>query len=403
MLVSVPVSRSSREATRVLDVSNRDQRSGFTLIELLVVIAIIAVLIALLLPAVQSAREAARRIQCVNNLKQIGLGLHNYISANDTFPPGGLPAWVAENQVYINNGDFSVHARLLPYLEQANIANSANFNFAVFNSNVGDLTNHTFHTVRVNSFLCPSSNAPTWNIEGTSVVIEDFRAPGNNYFASFGASFEFDVSWTGGPPNGLFAYQGSTNLGAADGLTTTNVPSPASVRPPTIASVTDGTSNTIAIGEWRTGTGNPSVLTIPQTIVFIGAFPQGVVRGTPTMQMPAGSAGLQAWSTLCGAAAPSTLKGKSATLGESWVMALTGYTLGNLILPPNPKVPLCNTNPNGTIADPGTFGLSSFHPGGANVLFADGSVRFVKDTINQQTLWALGTIAGGEVISSDSY
>src|SRR5271165_4075244 len=122
---------------------------GFTLIELLVVIAIIAVLISLLLPAVQSAREAARRLQCVNNLKQIGLALHNYISANDTLPPGALPAWVQENLVYINNGDFSVHARLLPFLEQSPLYNAANFNVAAFNSTVGDLINHTVHTVRV--------------------------------------------------------------------------------------------------------------------------------------------------------------------------------------------------------------------------------------------------------------
>jgi len=84
-------------------------------------------------------------------------------------------------------------------------------------------------------------------------------------------------------------------------------------------------------------------------------------------------------------------------------MALPGYTLGNLLVPPNPQIPLCNTNPNGTIADPGTFGLSSYHPGGANVVLADGSVRFLKDSISSQTLWSLGSRAQGEVISSDAY
>jgi prepilin-type processing-associated H-X9-DG protein len=374
------------------------------LIELLVVIAIIAVLIALLLPAVQAAREAARRIQCTNNLKQIGLALHNYISANETLPPGGFPAWVQENQVYINNGDFSAHARMLPFLEQSTVYSAANFSFAAFNSTVGDLTNHTIHAVRINGFLCPSSTAPSWTIEGTSSQIEDVVSPGNNYFASFGSSLEFDVSWTGGPPNGVFAYQGTTNLGSADGLSTTNVPSPASARPPTLASITDGTSNTIAFGEWKTGTGNPSVLTIPQSIAFVGSYPPGITRNTPTMQMPLGGPGLQQWLPICSASAASTSnKGKSATLGEDWVMALPGYTLGNLLVPPNPQVPLCNINPNGTIADPGTFGLSSYHPGGANILLCDGSVRFLKDSVNYQTLWSLGSRAQGEVVSSDAY
>jgi prepilin-type processing-associated H-X9-DG protein len=106
----------------------------------------------------------------------------------------------------------------------------------------------------------------------------------------------------------------------------------------------------------------------------------------------------------CTAAAPSTgRKGKTATLGEEYISALVGYTMGNLVLPPNPKTPNCNINGGGTLANPGTYGLSSYHPGGANVLIADGSVRFVKDSIGTQPLWALGSRAGGEVISSDFY
>jgi prepilin-type processing-associated H-X9-DG protein len=372
------------------------------LIELLVVIAIIAVLISLLLPAVQAAREGARRAQCTNNLKQIGLALHNYISANDTLPPGGFPAWVAENQVYINNGDFGVHARLLPFLEQSSVYSAANFSVAAFNSKVGDKINHTVHGTRLNAFLCPSSITPGWLIEGTSVLLENIVAPGNNYLASIGSSLEFDVSYTGGPPNGLFAYQGTTNLGAANGLSTTNVASAASSRPITLAAITDGTSNTVAFGEWKTGTGIQNVLTIPQTGVFIVSYPPGITRNTPLMQMPGGAVGLQAWLPICGAAGPATLKGKSATLGEDWVMALVGYALGNLLLPPNPQVPYCNINPNGTLANPGTYGLSSYHPGGANTLFADSSVRFIKDSISYQTLWSVGSRAQGEVVSSDT-
>ena len=112
------------------------------------------------------------------------------------------------------------------------------------------------------------------------------------------------------------------------------------------------------------------------------------------MQMPLGGPGLQQWLTICAAAAPTMAHmSKSATLGEDWVLAMTGYTLGNLLVPPNPPVPNCSINDGGAIADPGTYGLSSFHPDGANVLLCDGSVRFIKNSISYQTLWSLGSRA----------
>jgi prepilin-type processing-associated H-X9-DG protein len=130
-----------------------------------------------------------------------------------------------------------------------------------------------------------------------------------------------------------------------------------------------------------------------------------VTRNTPTvLAANAGVPAIQQWLAACTTAAPSTgREGKTPTIGEDWISALVGYTLGNLIVPPNPKTPNCNINPTGTLANPGTYGLSSYHPGGANVLLADGSVRFLKDSISNQTLWALGSRAGGEVVSSDSY
>ena len=121
------------------------------------------------------------------------------------------------------------------------------------------------------------------------------------------------------------------------------------------------------------------------------------------MQMPAGGAALQQWLSLCSAAAKTGRKGETASLGEESISALVGYTLGNLVVSPNPNVPNCNINPNETIDNPGTSGLSSYHPGGANVLMADGSVRFLKGSIGNHPLWSLGTRAGGEVISADSY
>jgi prepilin-type N-terminal cleavage/methylation domain-containing protein/prepilin-type processing-associated H-X9-DG protein len=379
-------------------------RGGFTLIELLVVIAIISVLIALLLPAVQAAREAARRTQCINNLKQIGLALHNYISANDILPPGGFPAWVAETGTYINNGDFSVHARLLSFLEQQTLFNAANFSVAAFNSTVGDVTNHTIHATTVNAFLCPSDPPPSWLIEGTNSQLENIVAPGNTYFASVGSSLEFDASWTGGPPNGLFAYQGAVNGTSAFGLSTA-VLSSQSTSPTRLAAITDGTSNTVAFGEWKTGSGNLNQVTIPQDIIFLGQYPPGVTRGTPGMQMPYGGAALQQWLPLCSAAATNSSNrfAKTPTIGEDWLMALVGYSLGNLLVPPNPKTPNCDTNGSGTLANPGLYGLSSYHPGGANTLFADGSVHFLKDSTSLAVIWALGSRAQGEVLSSDSF
>ena len=127
-------------------------RRAFTIIELLVVIAIIIVLIALLLPAVQKVRDAAYRVHCINNLKQIGLGLHNYHSVNDSFPQGSGLARNADGTTR-NNGDFSTAARLLPFMEQSQIYNTANFSLAVINDLYGTAANVTVTTTRLNVFL----------------------------------------------------------------------------------------------------------------------------------------------------------------------------------------------------------------------------------------------------------
>ena len=393
--------RVSPTSNRHAALGEKQVRNGFTLIELLVVIAIIAVLIALLLPAVQAAREAARRAQCVNNLKQIGLAIHNYVSINDCVPAAGYPAWVQEGLYYICNGDFSIHARLLPFLEQQPLYNAANFNFAIFNSTVGDVINSTVQATRISGFLCPSDSAPSWLIQGTNTQIEAIRAPGNSYFGSVGSGLEFDSSWTGGPPNGVFSYLGATNNNNA---TINPVPNGSGYRPVSLAGVTDGTSNTIAFGEWRIGDGSLAIISITD-IIFTGTYPAGVTRNTPTMQMPLGSAGLLPWLQSCTANAGNTADrdGKTASIGEIWASALIGYSFGNLLVGPNAKYNNCSINPSGTLQNPGSFGLSSRHPGGANTLFLDGSVHFIKDSISLPTVWALGSRAQGEVQSSDSY
>ena len=196
-------------------------RSGFTLIELLVVIAIIAVLIALLLPAVQAAREAARRAQCVNNLKQLGLAMHNYHAALNAFPMGQSIAWTNSYGYTYQEGwtDWSCHALLLGYIEQSPLFNAANFQqTCCFSGGLADAMNSTVYLTRINGFLCPSdANAGTQNI--------------NSYYGSIGTT----VAQGFHTVSGIFTLEDPYY----------NSPCP----PISVASVTDGTSNTIAWGE----------------------------------------------------------------------------------------------------------------------------------------------------------
>jgi prepilin-type N-terminal cleavage/methylation domain-containing protein/prepilin-type processing-associated H-X9-DG protein len=367
-------------------------RAGFTLIELLVVIAIIAVLIALLLPAVQAAREAARRIQCTNNLKQLGLALHNYHGTNDCFPPGALAEYAGGNPstALKNNWSPSAHARLLPNLEQSALYNAMNWSVGVLNDLVGTPMNSTVVTTRVAAFLCPSSIAPSWVMASANAPLSTLQAPGNNYFASVGSSLEFAGQQSGGPPNGPFQYVGTLGSGA--------------IR---IVNVQDGTSNTIGFGEWKTGDGNSNVVTPSTDVVFLGSLPAGTARNNGTLNMPSPAlvASFPAWLNSCMAALGTDRTAHTSALGETWAIGLTGVTLGNLLVAPNSKYPNCDSSTvaSNTMQNPGLYALSSYHPGGANVLLLDGSVRFLKDSTNQSVIWALGSINQGEILSADSF
>jgi prepilin-type N-terminal cleavage/methylation domain-containing protein/prepilin-type processing-associated H-X9-DG protein len=360
---------------------------GFTLIELLVVIAIIAVLIALLLPAVQAAREAARRAQCINNMKQIGLALHNYHSINDCFPAGGFPTLNTDTLKTQDNGDFSAHFRMLPNMEQQQIFNSANFRVCAYNDNVptGDSMNSTACIPRLSTFLCPSATAPGYTLIGGNYYPNaKIQAPGNSYFASVGTSIEFRKPQAGGPPNGMFWYNGPA-IGIND--------------------VRDGTSTTIAFGEWKIGTGVKATITTPTDIVFEG-FPASVSNTTAGTEIVT-SVNYQSvylpWLQTCAADIGTKRSNHTPVLGMTWAWGLMGFTLGNVILPPNPQYPNCTSNTGNTIQAPGVFTLSSFHAGGANILMCDGSVKFLKGSTNIQVLWALGSRAQGEVISASDY
>jgi len=311
----------------------RRSKRGFTLIELLVVIAIIAVLIALLLPAVQSAREAARRAQCINNQKQIGLAMHNYLSSTGSFPIGTIingPNWPCQPSLRT-----PWTMQILPYLEQTTIANAFNYQVGIAGPGwAGSLSCESIVATRVQVLNCPSDTPQV-------------------FLAAWRPKFNYGANW------------GNTNLGQLN-IGTAGTPGyiPYFLAP-------FGVNTTQAISAFRDGTSN----TILNSEI------------------------LQVSST-------------SDERCEWWNDVSTNFMT---IVTPNSTIPdqgpWCVSNPamNEPCIDNGlsyyylTIASRSRHPGGVNTLFADGSVHFIKNSINY-TIWqALGTIQQSEVISSDSY
>jgi prepilin-type processing-associated H-X9-DG protein len=346
-----------------------------------VVIAIIAVLIALLLPAVQAAREAARRSQCVNNLKQLGLASQNYHDVNNVIAPHGMNPTLPIGITSAN--DFSMKARLLPFMEQTNVWNSLNQSYD-FNA----VAHPTAGGTSIQTFLCPSDSNKVARI-GSSYNGVDFGD--TNYYNNIGTMLSLAGGIFDGP-----AYI----LGCPNNNSTANYGSPV-----TLAKITDGTSNTAIFSEMLMG---PSSTLPSNGSIYIATVAVSTTSpASPNLGSQA--ANLQYISnTYC---KPSTALSSMNTQGFSWLSSGNaeggGYSHVNT---PNSKS--CWGN-NQDSASPNASGgiqylyinmltASSNHPGGVNMGFLDGSVRFIKNTINPGTYGAISTMASGEVISADA-
>lgn len=341
-------------------------RRAFTLIELLVVIAIIGVLVALLLPAVQQARESARRTQCRNNLKQLGLAMHNYENSNRCFQRANYSSVTTSTTGWQG---FSGHVMLLPYLDQSVIYNQIDFTQSFWGG-----ANATLKATVIRAFLCPSDQG--WqhgnygNDPGTT------GGGGNNYFVSGGPSLLM-LGVTGGSVGGT----PGTPIAFTDQIGVCNL-----FRNVAIADISDGTSNVIAASEAIIGDGNGTLFTIGDVIrgaTIPAGFPNTFANQTQLSQ----------FSSSCD---PVTHYGVT---GKNWINGMPGQTFFNTLNPPNsPNVDCMECGGCSWYDGRGVINARSRHTGGVHCLFADGSVRFVGNNIDITTWQRLGAIADGNPV-----
>lgn len=355
------------------------RRRGFTLVELLVVIAIIGILVGLLLPAVQAAREAARRMQCSNNLKQLGLAMMNYESTHRKFPMAGMV-----------DADFSVQARLLPYVEQSNLNNLLDYSLPAFtgpyNAKVPNPAFVKAFATPLPLFLCPSDAAPsvtTLTVNGTA-----YSYGGLNYMVSYGSgtSTNYDLRWRA---DGI-VHQRSTK-GFRD--------------------ISDGASNTVMISESVRSVGDDVTLPAGSVPRFPYQYTLNGSNGVSSAlnAVPGLKASGSGWSSYVDANGmifnpeldtfwstfASWRGGNSPALrgrGISWAFGGAINSLTNGYQTPNNRIP------DLVVHFTGFFGPRSYHTGGANVTLADGSVQFLANGIDAATHRALHSCNGGEVV-----
>jgi prepilin-type N-terminal cleavage/methylation domain-containing protein/prepilin-type processing-associated H-X9-DG protein len=386
---------------------------GFTLIELLVVIAIIAVLIALLLPAVQAAREAARRTQCVNNLKQIGLAVQNYISSNGSLPPQTSWPTMAANASGNLLGyywGFNWYYAIMPFLEQTPVFNATNFYVSPMMAQ-----QVTAASMKVNTLICPDESN---NTQLCPLSVTGYTGIGG----SFGVS-----SYVGnyGGPAAIMPYTGTIIPSYDVEGMSTSAPSSSTGQLQVIrlASITDGTSNTALCSERLlayNGYGTTSVVYPSGGTSALRAIFQGTVSAAPS------SVGVGMLNTSnpavlfmkgCQNIPATTAALYTSSIGVEMMAGHPAYlTLSSYVhwTPPNTppcqnSIDLWNVSASPPVTGVGFIGAygapsaSSLHPGGVNVGFCDGSVHFVKNSVNYITWWGLGSRSMGEVIGSDSY
>jgi prepilin-type N-terminal cleavage/methylation domain-containing protein/prepilin-type processing-associated H-X9-DG protein len=330
------------------------RRRGFTLIELLVVIAIIAVLIALLLPAVQAAREAARRAQCVNNLKQLSLAVQNYHDVHGALPPN------CDGTGTTTTTNTAMKPRMLQFLEQSTLYNAVNWNIAY---NDPSNANGTAEAVQLSFLLCPSDS----NNPGGTVVVNNVSV---------------QAAYTSYPNNlGTFIYNNNENFdGPAYDMGVSKYGPTL-----TLANITDGTSNTVMFSEMIRGKNDGGSSRGKWQIYTMNASGKSAL---PLLTIIAS----------CNAA---TTVGSSSN-GRAWFDQNTSEGGGySHTMTPNAKS--CFFTDAGASKYICNLTASSYHAGGVNTGFLDGSVRFIKDGINQRSWWGVATYSGSEVIDASSF
>jgi prepilin-type N-terminal cleavage/methylation domain-containing protein/prepilin-type processing-associated H-X9-DG protein len=376
------------------------RRRGFTLIELLVVIAIIAVLIALLLPAVQAAREAARRAQCTNQLKQLALAVMNYESANGVFPAQSMTATAGQFSGDLAGETVSWIPPLLQFTEQQPLYNALNFMVDVVYSGGDSPANTTVAATNLALLTCPSDNLqpqPLRAIPGSALFFGT-----TNYVGNYGGP---------GP-----VWPGSGTIVPNNNAAMQSAGVPFSFGPVTIASITDGTSNTGLISERLVGTSAKATTLVradPEAMRGQWHSPTGASSGSSNATT------LSAYVNGCNSIPGSTGNRQGNQAGEMWIGAFPLWLVYNSYNHFGPPNQIACTNPSeasytfsGTtysdsnlyeVGPLGSAPPNSRHPGGVNEAFADGSVHFMKNSVNLNSWWALGTRNGGEVIDASSY